>query len=173
MGLEEVWLPILGYEDRYEVSNLGKVKSLKSNVILRGQSTKDGYIRVRLWNGHDYASKMIHCLVAEAFISKPDNENQYEVDHIDNDVSHNSVDNLQWLTHKENLEKSFRLNHQIKPKKTVYQFDLNGNLVANYESVNEAYRQTKIRHISECATGKQKTAGGYIWSYNSTIEEKE
>lgn len=43
MGLEEVWLPILGYEDRYEVSNLGKVKSLKSNVILRGQSTKDGY----------------------------------------------------------------------------------------------------------------------------------
>lgn len=111
MGLEEVWLPILGYEDRYEVSNLGKVKSLKSNVILRGQSTKDGYIRVRLWNGHDYASKMIHCLVAETFISKPDNENQYEVDHIDNDVSHNSVDNLQWLTHKENLEKSFRLNH--------------------------------------------------------------
>lgn len=36
MGLEEVWLPILGYEDRYEVSNLSKVKSLKSNVILRG-----------------------------------------------------------------------------------------------------------------------------------------
>ena len=116
---------------------------------------------------------MIHCLVAETFISKPDNENQYEVDHIDNDVSHNSVDNLQWLTHKENLEKSFRLNHQIKPKKTVYQFDLNRNLVANYESVNEAYRQTKIRHISECAAGKRKTAGGYIWSYNSTIEEKE
>ena len=38
---------------------------------------------------------------------------------------------------------------------------------------NGAYRQTKIRHISECATGKRKTAGGYIWSYNSTIEEKE
>lgn len=173
LDLEEIWLPIFGYENRYKVSNLGQIKSLNTNKILRGESTKDGYIRVRLWNGKKYTSKMVHCLVAEAFIPLPDTINQYEVDHIDNNVTHNSVDNLQWLTHKKNLDKSFDLNHQQKPKKPVYQYTLQGLLIKKYESVNEAFRQTKIRHISECATGKRNTAGGYIWSYNLTINKKE
>ena len=115
---------------------------------------------------------MIHCLVAEAFIPLPDLDNQYEVDHIDNNVSNNVVTNLRWLTHKENLDKSFELNHQLRPKKTVYQFSLDGQLVCQYESVNEAFRQTKIRHISECANKKYKTAGGYIWRYSSILEKE-
>ena len=169
MGLEETWLPIAGYENRYEVSNLGYIKSLTTGKLLRGEKTKDGYTRVRLWDGVSYTSRMIHCLVAETFLPLPDNENKYEVDHIDNDVSHNSADNLQWLTHNANLNKSFLLGHQSKPRKMVYQFNLDKKLIARYESVNEAFRQTKIRHISECALGKRKTAGGYFWSYNSTI----
>ena len=95
----------------------------------------------------------------------PDNEHQYEVDHIDNNVAHNSVDNLQWLTHNQNLEKSFELGHQTKPRKAVYQYTKDLKLIATYDSVNDALRATNIRHISECATGKRKTAGGYIWSY--------
>lgn len=173
MGLNEKWISISGYEDRYEVSNLGKVRNSKTQQLLCGEPTKDGYWRVRLWNGNSYKSRMIHCLVAEAFIPFPDDENEYEVDHIDNDVTHNSVDNLQWLTHIDNLEKSFKLNHQSKPKKAVYQFDLNRQLIQSYESVNDAFRKTKIRHISECAIGKRKTAGGYIWSYNQTVDIKE
>ena len=165
MGLEQAWLPVTGYEDRYEVSNLGEVRSVRANKVLVGEPTKDGYLRVRLWDGSKYKSRMIHCLVAEAFLPIPDNEHQYEVDHIDNNVTHNSVDNLQWLTHEQNLKRSFELGHQNKPKRTVYQYDKNNNLIASYESVNEAFRQTNIRHISECATGKRKTAGGYIWSY--------
>ena len=165
MGLERVWLPVAGYEDRYEVSNLGEVKSIRANKILAGEPTKDGYIRVKLWDGSKYKSRMVHCLVAETFLPIPDNERQYEVDHIDNNVTHNSVDNLQWLTHEQNLKRSFDLGHQNKPKRIVYQYDKSNNLIASYESVNEAFRQTNIRHISECATGKRKTAGGYIWSY--------
>ena len=106
MGLEEIWKPIFGYEDRYEVSNFGKIKSLRTKQILQGESTKDGYVRVRLWDGEHYKSRMIHCLVAEAFIPLPDTNNQYEVDHIDNNVTNNVVTNLQWLTHAENLSKS-------------------------------------------------------------------
>jgi hypothetical protein len=128
---------------------------------------------VRLWDGKKYKSKMIHCLVAEAFIPLPDNDNIYEVDHIDNNVSNNCVSNLQWLTHKDNLDKSFELNHQIKPKKQVGQFDLNGNLICIYNSVNEGFRTTGIRHISECASGKRKTAGGYTWSYNLPVNKNE
>lgn len=173
MELNEVWLPVKGYEDRYEVSNLGSVRSLKTKKLLRGDITKDGYIRIKLWDGVKYTSKMIHRLVAEAFLPLPDdNSDRYEVDHIDNDVSHNSIDNLQWLTHKDNLDRSFLLGHQRKPKKMVYQFSLDKKLIASYESVNEAFRQTNIRHISECANGKRKTAGGYLWSYNFTINEK-
>ena len=171
MGLDEKWLPILGYENRYEVCNLGMVRSVRAGQVLRGDPTKDGYIRVKLWDRERYKSRMIHCLVVEAFISRPDLNNQYEVDHIDNDVANNAVTNLRWLTHKENLDKSFALNHQTKPKKAVYQFDLDGRLLHQYESVNEAFRQTQIRHISECATGKRKTAGGYKWSCHSTMKE--
>ena len=165
MGLEQIWRPVAGYEGRYEVSNLGEVRSINTNKVLTGVPTKDGYIRVRLWNGSKYKSRMIHCLVAEAFIPLPDTEQQYEVDHIDNNVAHNSVDNLQWLTHDQNLEKSFELGHQTKPRKTVYQYTKDLKLIATYDSVNDALRATNIRHISECATGKRKTAGGYIWSY--------
>lgn len=172
MGLEEIWKPISGYEDRYEVSNFGKIKSLRTQQILQGESTKNGYIRVRLWDGERYKSRMVHCLVAEAFLPLPDSESKYEVDHIDNNITNNVVTNLQWLTHKENLDKSFSLNHQAKPKQTVYQFDLRGCLIQQYESVNEAFRQTQIRHISECATGKRKTAGGYKWSYCPIIKER-
>lgn len=172
MGLEEIWKPIFGYEDRYEVSNFGKIKSLRTKQILQGESTKDGYIRVRLWDGERYKSRMVHCLVAEAFIPLPDTNNQYEVDHIDNNATNNVVTNLQWLTHAENLSKSFELNHQLRPKRMVYQFSLDGQLICQYESVNEAFRRTNIRHISECANKKYKTAGGYIWRYSSVLEKE-
>ena len=173
MGLKEIWKPIIGYEDRYEVSNFGKVKSLKTHQVLRGEHTKDGYIRVRLWDGTCYKSRMVHCLVAEMFIPLPDSEHKYEVDHVDNNVTNNVVTNLRWLTHKENLDKSFALNHQVRPRQAVYQFDTKGCLIRQYESVNEAFRQTKIRHISECATGKRKTAGGFKWSYHPMIKKEE
>ena len=173
MGLEEIWEPIIGYEDRYAVSNFGKVKSLKTHQVLRGEHTKDGYIRVRLWDGACYKSRMVHCLVAEMFIPLPDSEHKYEVDHIDNNVTNNVVTNLRWLTHKENLNKSFELNHQLRPKRVVYQFTLDGQLVCQYESVNEAFRKTNIRHISECANRKYKTAGGYVWRYNPFLEREE
>lgn len=161
MGLEEEWLPIKEYEGRYWISNLGKVKN-KWDKILRSSETKDGYLRVRLWNGNEYKSRMIHCLVAETFLLKT-NET-FEVDHIDNNRKNNVVTNLRYVTHEENLEKSFQLGHQIKPKRKVYQYQ-GSKLINTYDSVNEAFRQTKIRHISEAATGKRKTAGGYIWSY--------
>jgi hypothetical protein len=115
---------------------------------------------------------MIHCLVAETFIPLPDTNNQYEVDHIDNNVANNIVTNLQWLTHAENLSKSFELNHQLRPKRAVYQFSLDGQLICQYESVNEAFRRTNIRHISECANKKYKTAGGYIWRYSSILKKE-
>jgi hypothetical protein len=170
--LEEIWLPVKDYEDIYEVSNLGRVRNINTGNIFKGDPTKDGYIRVKLCRNKKYESRMIHRMVAEAFIPLPDNENIYEVDHKDDNVQNNIVDNLQWLTHMENLEKSFQRGHQSKPKKQLAQFDLNWNLVAIYESKNEAFRQTGIRHTGECVIGygNYKTAGGYNWRYVEDLE---
>lgn len=167
MGLEEIWKPILNYEDRYEVSTLGRVKSLKTQIILQAEATKDGYLRVRLWNGENYKSRMVHCLVAETFIPLPDNKQKYEVDHIDNDVTNNIVNNLQWLTHQQNLDKSHSLGNQKNNKKEISQFSMRGEWLADYPCIAEAFRQTGIRHISECASGKRMSAGGYLWKYKN------
>lgn len=164
MGLE-IWKPVPNYENRYMISNFGNILSLHNNKQMTSSETKDGYLRVRLFNGEIYTSKMIHRLVAEAFIEYPDDGQIYEVDHINNNVKNNNLNNLRWITHRDNLEKSFSLNHQRVPKRKVYQFDLNNNLICVYESVCDAFRATKIRHISECALGIRKTAGGYMWSY--------
>lgn len=169
---EEIWRPVIGYEDKYEVSNLDRVRSIKQNKIMKPQPTKDGYLRIRVSKDGIYTSKMIHRLVAEAFIPLPNNQYDYEVDHKDDDVSNNIVDNLQWLTHDENLEKSFKRGHQSRSKKQLAQFDLEWNLIAVYESKNEAFRQTGIRHAGECALGygNRKTAGGYNWKYIEDLE---
>lgn len=147
------------------ISNFGNILSLHNNKQMTPRETKDGYLRVMLFNGEMYTSKMVHRLVAEAFIEYPDDGQIYEVDHIDNNVKNNNLNNLRWITHRDNLEKSFLLNHQRLQKRKVYQFDLNNNLICVYESVCDSFRATKIRHISECALGIRKTAGGYMWSY--------
>ena len=163
--MEEIWKPVKDFETRYLVSNLGNIKSLRTNTILKDFKNKDGYCRVALWDGSGYTKKSVHILVAEAFLEKPISDEKLEVDHIDCNPSNNRLDNLQWLTRKENLERSFVLKHQFMPKREVKQLDKNGNIIAIYESVNEAFRQTNIRHISEVARGVRKTAGGYIWKY--------
>lgn len=168
---DEIWKPVRGYEQRYEVSTKGRIRSLTTGKYMKGDPTKDGYIRIQLWNGKTYKSRMAHRMVAEAFIPLPDDINEYEVDHKDDNVTNNTVENLQWLTHKDNLEKSFQRGHQSRLKKQIAQFDLNWNLIAVYESKNEACRQTGIRHAGECVIGyRYKTAGGYYWKYVEDIE---
>ncbi len=170
---EEIWKPVQGYEKRYEVSNKGRVRSLTAGVYMKGDPTKDGYIRIKLWDGKGYKSRMLHRMVADAFIPLPDNINSYEVDHKDDNVANNVVENLQWLTHNENLEKSFQRGHQTRPKKEVVQFDKNWLFINKYESKNEAFRQTHIYHIGECAQGIYHTAGGYHWKYLEDMTEDE
>lgn len=169
MGLEfeEEWRPVKNYEDRYLISNYGRIKSLRTNNIMSTFKNKDGYERITLQKNGNLFKAAIHRLVAETFIEKPETNEYLEVDHIDCNPSNNKVDNLQWVTRKENLDRSHELGNQIKLKKQVAQYDLNGNLIKIYESVNEAFRQTNIRHISEVARGEKyyHTAGGYVWKY--------
>lgn len=112
--IKEVWKPIKGYEGRYEVSNIGRVKTLpfvrgnhigsyKTKEIIRKQSANQkGYMRIGL-NGLDGKRKMysVHRLVAMAFIPNP--ENLIEVNHRDFNKSNNCVENLEWCDRDYNL----------------------------------------------------------------------
>ena len=108
--LEEIWKDIDGFEGLYQISNLGRVKSLKRKVI-----TKNGHYQgynekilklsktnrcVLLCKNGKIFPKLVHRLVAQAFIPNP--ENKPCVDHIDTDMKNNNVNNLRWVTQKEN-----------------------------------------------------------------------
>ena len=108
----EEWRDIAGYEGIYQVSNLGRVRSL-DKVRRNGQHWKGrvlkqlldgkGYSFVHLYaNGKEsHVVKRVHRLVAEAFLSNP--EGKPEIDHIDADPKNNRIENLRWATHKENM----------------------------------------------------------------------
>ena len=102
----EEWRDIKGYEGKYQVSNLGRVKSLKNckgncrEKILKLRPNKNGYIRIELYIYGKNKKFPVHRLVAAAFIPNPDNYK--EVNHKDEDKTNNRVDNLEWCTRKYN-----------------------------------------------------------------------
>lgn len=174
--IKEIWKPVVGYEG-YEVSNLGRVKSLERydsrgqivhQRIMKEEICKNGYRRVCLGLGSRKERKhcLIHRLVAIAFIPNPNN---YPcINHINEDKTDNRVENLEWCTHQYNNTYKDRLEKSAKKhNKKVVQYDLDMNLICNYNSITEA---AKINNICEtsiitCLKGRYKTAGGYIWKY--------
>lgn len=119
----EIWKDVVGYEGLYQVSNLGRVKSVariiykdyrnsktavikgiakqkRGDVIMQPFIKKTGYYTVSLTKDHKKKTKMIHQLVAKAFIPNP--ENKEMINHIDCNTLNNRVDNLEWCTNSEN-----------------------------------------------------------------------
>lgn len=125
----EQWRDIPEYEGIYEVSNFGRVRSSKDKTtksalhgerkwkqrILKQKTDKGGYKRVSLWKNKISKDFLVHRLVLLAFGSNPDNKPS--VNHIDGNPSNNHLDNLEWVTPKENLIHAFenRLNESADP----------------------------------------------------------
>ena len=187
----EIWKPISGYEGFYEVSNLGRIRSLERIVecsdgrkrkikdrTLKGSSYSGGYSGVTLHKDGCAKFVNIHRIVAEAFVPNP--LEKEEVNHKDENPSNNHASNLEWVTHKENINYSTRTERARKAiveaqGRAVRQLSRDGELVAEYESLSEACNATgtHVSNITKCAKGIYKTAGGYIWKYkNETMEEK-
>lgn len=196
--MKEVWKNIKNYKGLYQVSNLGRIKSLKRNIpftnrwgqrithlqkerILKAKKQFNGYLALSLSKDGEHKTYLVHRLVAEAFILKTDNKSQ--VDHINGDKTDNRVENLRWVTPKENclnplwVEKSKNVSEETRNKlsdkakyshnKSVVQYTLDEKIVKEWVSIREIERQLgfKSSHICNCLKGRHKTAYGYIWKY--------
>lgn len=160
----EIWKPIDGFEDLYEVSSFGKIKSKKNNIILK-QSLSKGYYKVLLTKGNIKKTVTVHRLVCNAFI--PNTENKPCIDHINGVKTDNRVENLRWVTHKENNNNPITRERYLNSHNAnnLQQFSLEGDLIKIWESAKEAERELGIcaTGIYYCCDGKRKTAGGYVW----------
>ena len=161
MKLEiEIWKPVVGYENLYEVSNIGGVRSVRDGVIkiLTPRVNEKGYLRINLCKNGKMKSYYVHRLVAEAFIPNP--HNLPCINHIDENPLNPVSSNLEWCTYKYNNNYG---KHLEKISKPVLCVELN----VVFQSGYEAGRQTGIPqpNINKCLNGERMTAGGYHWEY--------
>lgn len=173
----EVWKDAVGFERAYQVSNLGRVKSkIRKGVIkekfLNPYKNNMGYECVDLWD-NNHKKKLVHRLVAEAFIPNPDCKPF--INHIDGDKTNNKVENLEWCTHSENILHSFR----VLGHRTVKGMVINNKPVKCldtgevFPSASEAARHKGCSqsNITKVILGKRNKAGGLKWAYYFGGEE--
>ena len=163
MSVFETFVKIDGFE-KYEVSNLGKVRNIKSGRILKPWLDKDGYLVHGLYKNNKQNQLLLHRIIATAFIDNP--EEKPCVNHIDENKLNNDLSNLEWCTERENNIHGTRTKRAAgKLSKKVIQLDLNDNVLNEFESMRQAERETGVLvgNISSCCNGKTKSAGGYKW----------
>ena len=165
----EIWKSI---DDRYSVSNMGRVKSNYANKerILKPWKNAYGYMMVDLRHGEARHGVSVHRLVALAFIPNPHPDVYNEVNHKDEDKTNNCVENLEWCDTKYNCNFGTRNKRKgIACQKKIYSVDVDGT-VTYYNSRNEAGEMLSIdtSAISKALSDKyphNKTAGGKCWFY--------
>ena len=178
--MKEIWRTIEDYPD-YQISNMGRVKSLKwgKEKILNLSLNYKGYYQVGLRKDGKRKLYKIHRLIAQAFIPNP--ENKPQIDHINTIKTDNRVENLRWVTNKENCNNLLtkenyskcRIGNLSPSAKSILQFSLNGELVKKWDCMKDVERELGFYHqsISSCCLGKLKTANGYKWGYADDYEK--
>lgn len=162
----------------YEIYDDGRIYSLLTNKFLKHHVSANNYLQVRLKNIYGkFIDILVHRLVAELFVPNPNN--LPEVNHLDENPLNPHFKNLEWCNHKYNInygnhiKKSCdtRMEIQYSWKTPILQYDLDGNLIKEWNSQKEAARAGYHQgNISDCVRGNRKTANGYIWKFKEVNE---
>lgn len=192
--MKEEWKPIKNYENEYEVSNLGRVRSLdryiksissktglqfKKGQILKQKTNKvTGYKTITLWRDNKQKGYNVHRLVAEHFLPVKDGKNT--VNHINGDKTNNRVGNLEWVSYGENLSHAYEklerpVNKRSLYKQSVYYMNTNG-IVKLADSIEQGSRETgvsptQIRRLLN--TGKFSRRGFLFSTVKPSVEDIE
>ena len=167
---QEIWKDIKGYEGLYQISNYSNIIGLKSRWGVRAtprkvsqHKTRKGYMRCGLTKNNIHKCYMVHVLVYEAFNDKI--PIGYEVNHKDFNRSNNNINNLEIMTHADNIRYSACI--------PILQCDLKGNVIKEWDAIIDAERKLGIDHrqIGDCLRGKQKTCHGFVWKRKDDINE--
>lgn len=189
--MEEIWKDVKDFEGLYQVSNLGRVRSLThieviksrwgnlcerkiKGRVLKMSLWRNGYFYFSLWKNNKETSFSVHRIVSIHFI--PNLENKPEVNHKDGNRKNNRIENLEWVTSSENRIHSFRVlktKHPMKDKHfpdrchKVIQYDLLGNKIQEFNGIMEAAEKIDVLRtgIGACCRNKAKTCGGFKWKY--------
>lgn len=191
--MEEVWKDIEGFEGRYQVSNLGRVKSLcyhngTNERILKQRNNLSGYPIVNLYKKGSNQGKLktVHRLVAEQFI--PNEKNFPMINHKDENPENNNADNLEWCDCRYNVLYSLKLHPEriekirekqkrkiayerktspYKYKSEVIQKTKDGERIKKFKNTREICKEMNFNQspILECCKGNRKTAYGYKWEF--------
>lgn len=181
--MDEIWKSVSGYEGIYEVSNMGRVKSvsryvkngnsqkyIQGKILVNSIEKKTKYMRVTLCKGGKQKIAKVHRLVALTFL--PNTNNYPQVNHKDENRRNNCVDNLEWCSANYNMnygkrnERSAKSNTNGIRSKAVLQIK-NGEVIREFPSASEVERKIGFgqRNISKCCRGECKQAYGYEWKY--------
>lgn len=189
MNYTEIWKDVEGFEGFYQISNLGRIKSLDRMVrhsgclkriqygkILKVKHDGGGYQFVILHKNNQKKPFKIHRLVALAFINNASNKS--EVNHLDENKDNNIFRNLNWVTRLENenwgtkrIRQAMHTDYSLiakKNSKRVMQFDTKGKLIKVWDSLTNIHKQNGYSkgNISMCCNGKYtKPLYGYFWKY--------
>lgn len=157
----EVWKPVIGYEGLYEVSNMGRIKSLYkvrvggvwySESLIKPKNNIDIYHRVELSKNGKRRIIGVHQLVGQAFIKNP--ENKPNINHINGKRDDNRVENLEWCTQKENIQHAWKTGlckpHNGYYRKPLMVIDTRKNSTISFPTVKAAREYLGISKSSMC-----------------------
>lgn len=186
--MEEIWKDVVGYENYYQVSNLGNVRSkdrvvntwhgviLKKGRMIKQSICNNGYYSVCFQVNNIKKQCLVHRIVAQAFI--PNLDNMPYINHKDENRLNNNIENLEWCTAKYNINygtckerRNETKRDKCKLSKTTLQYNLEGTLIKEWKSTKEIERELGFSNqgVSACCRGIRKSFNGFIWKYKEPI----
>ena len=179
MKVIEEWKTIVDFPN-YEISTKGNVRTkeycdgrnhMRQSKILNKQVNNVGYEYVILSNEiAKHKTLTVHRLMAKTFLD--DYYDTLEVNHINGIKTDNRIENLEMVTHSENIKKRYEIGIDGNNYKAVEQYDLENNYIRSWDSISDASRAYNISptNIKNACKGIYKTSCGFVWKYKREVE---